>query len=301
MSLSRNHIHSLQQSVLTWFASSPRKLWWREDKQDPWVTLVTEVMSQQTQMERVAEAAEKFLQKYPSPQDLAQETTAGVVRAWRGLGYNNRAIRLRECAVQLAQLGKFPSNYQELVALPGVGDYTASALLSFCFELDNPVVDVNVSRVLSRVAAALSYTDEKLSSEQIREMAVALVPSGRGRAWHQGLMDIGSLFCRARSTDCDSCPLLSCASRNRLTFRKAAVKKERSYYGKPRRLWRGAIVEVLRDSSVAYSVERIAQSVGLSGPEQTEFIVETLQLLVRDGIVSAAGAQQSHMRYRLKE
>lgn len=293
-------VGQLHASVLDWFSSSSRNIWWRRDKQDPWVTLVTEIMSQQTQMERVASASKVFLSTYPSPEILAKATNADVVRAWKGMGYNNRAIRLRDCARRIVELGGFPREYESLLELPGVGPYTAAAMCSFCFGADIAVIDVNIERVYSRVFSRLSYTDERLKKSAIRDIAESIVPNNTSRAWHQAIMDIGATFCKARHTSCVVCPIVQCQSRDNVEFRSKPTRKEPRYKGRPRRLWRGAIVSVLREQPLC-SLNELGERLDLDHADGRLYLQETIGRLVSDDIVEMCVVGESTPSYKLKE
>lgn len=190
---------ALQDLILRWYDTHARDLPWRRTR-DPYAILVSEFMLQQTQVARVIPRYEAWLERWPDAPALAAATRADVLRAWVGLGYNRRAVRLHECAQVVARDG-WPADAAGLRALPGVGPYTAAAVATFAFDEPVAAVDVNHERVVARATG--------LTGARPREMAARaadLVPPDRAAAWNQALMDLGATICRARSADCDVCP-----------------------------------------------------------------------------------------------
>lgn len=173
-----------------------RDLPWRRTR-DPWAVLVSEVMLQQTQVSRVAPIWDAFIQRFPTVSACADAAQAEVVKAWAGLGYNRRAVNLHRAAVLME--GVVPRDLDALLALPGIGAYTARAVLVFAFEEDRAVVDTNIARVLSRRAG------RPLTAKDLQREADALVPAGRAWEWNQRLMDLGAVVCTARDPACDRC------------------------------------------------------------------------------------------------
>lgn len=197
--------HVLAVAALEWHARHGRDLAFRRST-DPWAVLVSEVMAQQTQAARAAEAWSTFIERYPTPAALAAASPAEVIRAWRGLGYNRRAIALRAAAVRIVEAhgGLVPDDASALEALPGVGPYTARAVLAIAFGRPVAALDTNIRRVLDRAAGPLSG-----SPRRCQAAADALVPEGRSAAWTHALMDIGATLCRKREVRCDACPLVA--------------------------------------------------------------------------------------------
>jgi A/G-specific adenine glycosylase len=188
-------------TVLAWGAAQLRDLPWRVER-DPWKILVAEVMLQQTQADRVIPKWEAFLDAYPDPATCASSSLADVLRRWQGLGYPRRARHLHLAAQTVVEDhgGVLPDDLDALLALPGVGPYTARAVLAFAFERDVAVVDTNIARVLARTAG------ERLTPKRAQACADEVVPEGCGWIWNQVLMDLGATLCRPTPL-CDECPL----------------------------------------------------------------------------------------------
>jgi A/G-specific adenine glycosylase len=188
-------------SVLAWAVPRLRDLPWRATR-DPWQVLVAEVMLQQTQTGRVAPAWHEFCAVYPTPAACAGAPLGDVLRMWQGLGYPRRARDLHGAAGRIVAVhgGEIPDDLEALLALPGVGPYTARAVLAFAFERDVAVVETNIARLLARVAG------ERLTTRRVQAMADSLVPAGDGWVWNQALMDLGATVCRP-APFCDECPV----------------------------------------------------------------------------------------------
>ncbi len=187
--------------VLAWGVPQLRDLPWRRTR-DPWAILVAEVMLQQTQVPRVVPKWEAFLQQFPDPAACAGAALGDVLRAWHGLGYPRRGRNLHAAATAMVERhgGSVPGVLDDLLALPGVGPYTARAVLAFAFEQDVAVVDTNIARVLARAVG------ERLTPTRVQRLADALVPMGAGWIWNQILMDLGATVCRP-TPQCEVCPL----------------------------------------------------------------------------------------------
>lgn len=220
------HAHA---RLAAWWAAEARDLPWRFGRATPWGVLVSEVMSQQTQMSRVVPYWEAWMEAWPDAAALAGASTAEVITAWGRLGYPRRALRLQECARVVAERygGRLPNDYDALVALPGVGDYTASAVISFAYGGRIPVVDTNVRRVLSRVFLGVESRGGSASARE-RRLAADVLPedgpedgpgggagdgggSGIREApsvvWNQAVMELGAVVCTAKAPLCGRCPL----------------------------------------------------------------------------------------------
>jgi A/G-specific adenine glycosylase len=192
----------VHQRLLDWYALNARDLPWRRTR-DPYAILVAEVMLQQTQVDRVIPKWHAWLRRFPTLADLASAATSEAIRQWQGLGYNVRAVRLRAIACQTVEQdgGLLPDSLEGLLALKGIGRYTAGAVACFAFEQPVAMVDTNVRRVLSRVFGVRPVC--------VADLAERAVPPGAAYAWNQALMDLGATLCRATQPLCLVCPLVS--------------------------------------------------------------------------------------------
>jgi A/G-specific adenine glycosylase len=189
-------------AVLAWGAVDVRDLPWRRER-DPWRILVAEVMLQQTQADRVVPKWIEFLESFPTAAACARATLADVLRLWQGLGYPRRARNLRDAAVLVVERhdGRLPADLDALLALPGVGPYTARAVLAFAFEHDVGIVDTNAARVLAR------WWGGPLAAREVQRAADEAVPVGEGWSWNQAMLDLGATVCRKRGPRCEVCPV----------------------------------------------------------------------------------------------
>ncbi len=204
----RRRLRRLGRAIEAWGSAGPGgsrrpELPWRATRQ-PWAVLVSEVMAQQTQVGRVVPVYRRFLAAFPTPTDCAAAGLGDVLKAWRGLGYNRRAASLHRAAVIMVREhgGSVPSRLPELQALPGVGTYTARAVLAFAFGADVGVVDTNAGRVLSRAVAGRS-----VGAREAQALVDTMVPAGRGWGFGQALLDLGAMVCVAGAPRCGECPL----------------------------------------------------------------------------------------------
>ena len=190
---------ALQKNLLAWYAKHGRRsLPWRSTR-DPYRILVSEFMLQQTQVDRVVPKYGAFVERFPNVVALANASTADVLREWKGLGYNSRAVRLKAIAQTVCNLlgGTVPRDRAGLLALPGVGAYTASAVRAFAFDEDDLATDTNVRRILHRALYGLEHPP-KANPRELDAAGSALIPSGRGHDWNSALMDLGATVCTAR-------------------------------------------------------------------------------------------------------
>jgi A/G-specific adenine glycosylase len=207
-------VRAFQRRLLAWYAEHGRDLPWRRTR-DPYRVLVSEIMLQQTQVGRVIPKYHEFLRRYPTMRSLAGARVEAVRRLWYPLGYNVRPVRLRQIAREsMARYGgRLPDDPERLRALPGIGRYTAGAILAFAYSRDTAVLDTNVRRVLGRVFLGRGPTRRPRGDGPLWELATRLVPRGRGYDFNQALMDFGAMHCTARRPRCPRCPLRNlCAS-----------------------------------------------------------------------------------------
>ncbi len=194
-------------ALMRWYADCGRHaLPWRRTR-DPYAVLVSEVMLQQTQVERVRPYYERWLTRWPTVRDLASASPADVIREWAGLGYNRRAIYLQRMAVEVMERfgGKLPLDPEELRTLPGIGPYTASAVACFAGERRVPVADTNIQRVLARTVLGRARARE-CAPATLRRAAERLLPEDGARDHNLALMDLGAMVCTSRAPSCDDCP-----------------------------------------------------------------------------------------------
>src|SRR5574337_1613363 len=197
-----------QRRLLCWYARHRRDLPWRKTS-DPYKILVSEVMLQQTQVDRVVPKYKQFLRKYPSIEVLASASVNDVEATWRPLGYNIRPVRLHAIAQETVQQhgGKIPASLEKLQAFKGIGRYTAGAVMSFAFRKDAPILDTNVKRLLQRVFLGPMNGNGSKSTKRLWDLSAALIPKGNAYDFNQALMDFGALICTARKPNCPVCPM----------------------------------------------------------------------------------------------
>jgi A/G-specific adenine glycosylase len=272
----------LWATVSSWYAGAARDLPWRQPGVSPWAVLVSEVMLQQTPVVRVEPVWREWVQRWPVPAALAAEPAGEAVRAWGRLGYPRRALRLHAAAVAVTERhgGELPDTVPELLALPGVGDYTARAVAAFAHRQRQPVVDTNVRRVVARAVQGLA--DAPVVRADL-DRVLALLPEDDEAAATASVafMELGALVCTARAPRCPSCPLLDrcawvLAGRPPLD---APVRRAQGFAGTDRQV-RGRLLGVLRDSDAPVAAELLAQV--WDEPVQR---ARALDGLVADGLV----------------
>lgn len=205
------HLTSLsafQRRLLAWYRVHQRDLPWRKTR-DPYKILVSEIMLQQTQVDRVVPKYRQFLKRYPTVQALAQAKTGELRRLWYPLGYNVRPLRLRQIAQQTLRDhgGQIPNSYDGLIAMDGIGRYTAGAVLSFAYEQDAPILDTNVARLLSRYFGVRGEAKRGPTQRRLWRLAQAVILPGKGYDTNQAMMDFGATVCMARAPKCPTCVL----------------------------------------------------------------------------------------------
>ncbi len=279
-----NNIHEIQQTILNWYKQYGRQLPWRQTT-DPYKILVSEMMLQQTQVDRVIPKYYAFLEKFSTISSLADAQTADVLKMWSGLGYNRRALYLQKCAQTIKQKhnGKFPETTEELIALPGLGKYTAAAVQSFANNKDVVVIDVNIERIFKRI-----FYGKVESAEAI---AQHMLPKNQSRNWHNALMDVGALFCAAKNPKCNLCPLQKhCTSANNKERIEATWKKKKVVPFKDSdRIVRGTILKFLTTNN-SQAVDKIyTQLLNQNIKREKEKFEEIIVQLEKDGLVRREG------------
>ena len=252
------------ERVAAWFAAGHRPLPWRAPDFPAWGVLVSEFMLQQTPVARVIPRLEEWLTRWPAPADLAAVPPGEAVRAWDRLGYPRRALNLHAASVVITQRhgGEVPADVEALLALPGVGPYTARAVAAFAYGIRVPVVDVNVRRVLARAVRGVGEPGPTRTTEE-HALMEALLPDDpdRARLANAGMMELGQTVCTARRPACERCPLAdACAWRvaGYPEYTGPMAPRQKPYAGSDREV-RGRIMRELRSSELPVPAERIAE------------------------------------------
>jgi A/G-specific adenine glycosylase len=206
MSTQSAALRAFQRRLLTWYRVHQRRLPWR-DTRDPYRILVSEIMLQQTQVDRVVPKYHEFLRRYPTLRTLARAAARDLRRVWYPLGYNVRPLRLRQMARHAIRHheGRVPDTYEGLIAMDGIGRYTAGAVLSFAFRQDAPVLDTNVARLLGRYFGVRGDPKRGPAQRRLWRLAALSIPKGKGFVFNQALMDYGATMCTARRPQCPGC------------------------------------------------------------------------------------------------
>ena len=283
---------SIAPAVSEWFAGNGRDLPWRRPGFTAWGTLVSEFMLQQTPVVRVVPRLAEWLERWPTPADLAASSPGDAVRAWASLGYPRRALNLHAAAVAITERhgGVVPEDVPSLLALPGIGDYTARAVAVFAYGHRHPVVDVNIRRVIAR--AVLGQGEPGPAAKRDLADMEAILPEDvtDARRANAAIMELGAVVCTARSPRCDVCPIADqCAWRSAgyppFEGKRAAVQKK--FAGSDRQV-RGLILAELRASDIPVTAGEIALVWAID--EQRE---RALAGLLADGlVVEVAGAYE---------
>jgi len=264
--------------LLRWYGRHKRPLPWR-DTRDPYAILLAETMLQQTQVPRVVVRWQDWLRRFPTARDVAQAPLRGVLLAWQGMGYNNRAVRLKRCCEHVVAHG-WPRDPEHLQQLPGIGRYTACAIACFAFGRRVPVVDINVKLVYAPFLP-------RRADAAVWSFAERMLPRRRWYDYNQALFDLGTVV---RSGDLSSLPRpLRTLYKGRTFVREKSTEK--LYRGIPMRLYRGALVQFLREqaghtATVAECVARIGAKLA---PQPAPFVLQVARRLERDGLVSVCG------------
>ncbi|MGV8966730.1 MAG: A/G-specific adenine glycosylase [Cellulomonas sp.] len=289
----------LRSPITAWFAANARDLPWRGPDRTPWGVLVSEVMLQQTPVVRVLPAWTDWMTWWPTAPDLAAASTADVLRAWGRLGYPRRALRLQECAraITARHGGAVPRAEVDLLALPGVGAYTAAAVVAFAFGGRSVVLDTNVRRVLARTIAGVVLPPPSQTVAEVRA-AAALVPLDPAEAaeWAAASMELGALVCTARSPRCTQCPVEA-----RCAWRRAGQpidvhlsrRRTQAWAGTDRQA-RGRVMALLREA-----LEPVPRAAVEDLWPDRDQLDRCLDSLVADGLAEELAVESAPPRYRL--
>jgi len=199
---------AFQHALTNWFQLEGKKYPWRETT-DPWHILISEVMLQQTQVATVLNKNffTNFIHKFPTPQSIAKASEQEILSAWEGLGYYRRVRNLQKAAIAICDLhaGIFPTDYNEILALPGIGKYTAGAVSSFAYDLPQPIVDANVARIFSRLFDYQQRVDSNQGQKQLWKWAESLLSKKQPRIYNSSLMELGQQVCSNKAPKCNAC------------------------------------------------------------------------------------------------
>lgn len=269
-----------------WFLEHSRPLPWREPGTTPWGVFLSEVMSQQTPVARVAPMWHEWIERWPTPSDLAAAAPGDAVRHWGRLGYPRRALRLHAAAVAMVErhAGEVPATSEELRALPGVGEYTAAAVAAFAFGERITVIDTNIRRVEARTVTGVQYPRPSLSAAE-RTLASRLLPLRDHVLWNAASMEFGAVVCTAKAPACRECPVLDlCAWQLAGAPAYDGPARRGQAWAGTDRMVRGKLLAVLRERDGAVTHDELRQI--WDDETQRE---RCLDSLVADGLVELVG------------
>jgi A/G-specific adenine glycosylase len=283
----------IRAGLIAWFAENRRDLPWRRTR-DPYLVLVSEVMLQQTQVDRVIPYFQRWIERFPTVAALAEAPTSDVIRIWSGLGYNRRAVYLQKMAKAVVEEhgGVFPATPEELLKLPGIGPYTAGAIAAFAFERDVAFLDTNMRRVVHRLVFGSDLPQRKATEAEILAAASELVPDGHGWLWNQALIEFGALQCTQRRPACVICPLQRVctafpAIQSDIAGLPLGVRlKDQGTFPGSNRQFRGRVVEALRSRHRATLGELGHQVKAGFESDDLPWLYGVVSGLVRDGLVT---------------
>jgi A/G-specific adenine glycosylase len=271
-----------EKEILAWFKKNKRDLPWR--KTDTWGVLVSEFMLQQTPVNRVLPVYVDWMKRWPTAASLAKASPAEVITVWGRLGYPRRALRLHECAKVIAKeyKGRIPETESELRALPGIGEYTAAAMMAFAFGARSLVLDINIRRLFARLYDGVQSPTAS-TTKQEKARFEALIPGKDAHIWAAATMELGALVCTSQSPKCGICPVAKVCTWRSLDYPQSDIVKRRQTWHGTDRQCRGAIVQALRENELLKKSE-IAQLWDV--PSQLE---KALITLLDDGLIEARG------------
>ncbi len=262
MSISKKRIDEFQQFIFSWWKTNRRDLPWRRTS-DPYKILISEVMLQQTQVLRVIPKYAEFIEVYPTVDHLAKASPGDVLRIWKGMGYNRRALYLQKTAQEVAGIyhGIFPKDEQSLTKLPGLGTYTARAIMVFAYRQNVAMVDTNVRQIITH----FFFKDKPQKPLIIQAVADQLVPKDKSWEWHQALMDYGSIH------------------NSEFMIQNTKLPKIKIPFKESNRFYRGRIIDILRsDKSDEYKLVTDLMKKYGKPRQHFQLIIENL---VKDGLV----------------
>ena len=236
-----------EKEITKWFKKNQRDLPWR--KTDAWGVLVSEIMLQQTPVARVLPVYTEWMKRWPTPRDMAEASGGDVITAWGRLGYPLRALRLLECAKVISSdyNNRIPETEMELRKLPGIGEYTAAAIVAFAFKERSLVLDINIRRLFARAIDGVEVPTSSINKSERKDRA-ALIPTRNPHLWAAATMELGALICTAAKPKCELCPIANHCRWRSLDYPKSdAPKRTQSWNGTDRQC-RGVVVQALREN-----------------------------------------------------
>ncbi len=243
-----------EKEITKWFKKNQRDLPWR--KTDAWGVLVSEIMLQQTPVARVLPVYTEWMKRWPTPRDMAKASGGDVITAWGRLGYPRRALRLLECAKVISSdyNNRIPETEMELRKLPGIGEYTAAAIVAFAFKERSLVLDINIRRLFARAIDGVEVPTSSINKSERKDRA-ALIPTRNPHLWAAATMELGALICTAAKPKCELCPIANQCRWRSLDYPKSdAPKRTQSWNGTDRQC-RGVIVQALRENKTVSKKE----------------------------------------------
>ena len=269
-----------EKEIVGWFKKNQRDLPWRTS--NAWGVLVSEIMLQQTPVARVLPIYEEWMKRWPSPKDLAAATTSEIITAWGRLGYPRRALRLHQCAKVISEQhnNRLPETEQELRALPGIGEYTAAAIVAFAFKERSLVLDVNIRRLFARFIDGVEVPKPSVTKEE-RKKRAELIPTRNPHMWAAATMELGALICTAQNPKCQICPIADSCKWRSLDFPKSDQKKRTQAWHGTDRQCRGVIVQALRENKIL-SIKDFKKLWHLDSQ-----VEKALSSLIKDGLITS--------------
>ena len=281
-------MNPLEKPIVNWFKRNKRDLPWRTTT--PWGVMVSEYMLQQTPVNRVLPKWIEWMERWPTPKDLAAATPAQVITAWGRLGYPRRALRLHAAAQIIAEdfNNEVPEDELTLQQLPGIGQYTAAAIAAFAFNQRTLVMDVNIRRVLTRVIDGNEHPKPAPTSRE-RARRLALLPEKNAHIWAAATMELGAIVCTSKNPKCELCPVIFACNWRKNGYPKSdLIRKSQDWHGTDRKC-RGTIVQALRENE-----SLTENAIKKLWPEESQ-VEKALKTLQEDLLIEAI----SRKRYRL--
>jgi A/G-specific adenine glycosylase len=272
---------SLASKLINWFDKNKRDLPWRNTS--PWGVFISEFMLQQTPVNRVTPIWHQWMERWPTPQALSLAPKSEVIKAWGRLGYPRRALRLHESAKLISEQhgGQVPRAREELIALPGVGDYTAAAIAAFAYGEPALVLDINIRRFFSRYFDGEQFPSSSPSLIE-RKLRAELIPAQRGDTWAAATMEFGALICASKSPKCSECFLADTCAWRKAGYPEMEIRRQAKFEGSDRQC-RGVVMKVLKER------ERATKSaLSKEWPIQSQ-LEKAIETLIADGLIETTG------------